>query len=144
MGRKGKYSKRNHLRSRIETADDISISSYERPPKTEWDSEEVFTVALSQTSRLHVRTSFFRGVVIDFCISQQVGGPYEWDDLLRIDCAHDTVHQHDFVTGKEVRSEIESISDSKVVEKQYAEQYEFVLNTAAERERIWRNESRKY
>ncbi|WP_417512116.1 hypothetical protein [Microbacterium sp.] len=143
MGRNGKFSRRNNRQAKRVAKKQASAAAeptlWERPPKEEWDPPSELSFALSPKSRLFVRSNSHRGKCIDFAICHQVGGPYRWEDLFRIDSTHDTVHSHDFTKGKEVRTTIESITSPNTVEDQYTEQYDFMLATWEQREKEWIN-----
>lgn len=139
----GKFGRRNDRDAkrvaRAQAAALVAPSTWKRPPKSEWDPPSEFSFSLSATSRLFVRTNSHRGVCIDFAICHQVGGPYRWQDLFRIDSTHDSVHSHDFTKGGEVRETIEPITSPRTVDQQYTEQYDFMLATWEQREKEWRN-----
>lgn len=142
MGRSGKFSKRNDREAKREAKKRQKTQGeppvWKRPPESEWDPPGEFAVALTATSRLFVRTSFHQGVCIDFAICHQVGGPFHWKDLYRIDSSHDTVHRHDFTKRREVKQTIEIISDPLTVDHQYVKQYDFMLATWEQREKEWK------
>jgi hypothetical protein len=144
VGRNGKFSRRNSRSAkrdaRTHPTAAATPTTWERPPKEEWDPPSELSFALSPKSRLFVRTNSYRGKCIDFAICHQVGGPYRWHDLFRIDSTHDTVHSHDFTEGKEVKTTIESITSPRTVEDQYTEQYDFMLATWEQREKEWAND----
>ncbi|GAA4379559.1 DUF7718 family protein [Agromyces bauzanensis] len=139
MGRSGKFSRRNDREARRAAQQQMDANDapaiWERPPKEEWDPPSEFSVALSATSRLFVRTNNYRGKCIDFAICHQVGGPYRWRDIFRVDSSHDTVHRHDLTRGTDQRETIESINGPLTVDRQYTEQYDFMLATWEQRER---------
>lgn len=143
MGRNGKFSRRKDREAkRIAKKQQDSATSpelWQRPSKEYWDPPNELSFALSAKSRLFVRTNSFRGKCIDFAICHQVGGPYRWKDLFRIDSTHDMVHSHDFTNEAEVRTTIESITSPNTVEDQYTKQYDFMLSTWEQREKEWGN-----
>lgn len=143
MGRDGKFSRKNNRQAKRAAKEqaqaDAEPTVWERPPESEWDPPNELTFPLSATSRIFVKTVWHRGVCIDFVICHQVGGPYRWETLYRIDCKHDTVHSHDFTKGAEVRETIEPITSPRTVDHQYTEQYDFMLATWEQREKEWMN-----
>lgn len=142
MGQSGKFSKRNDRdakRAAKKVKGELNQREvWSRPPEADWDPPGEFSVALTATSRLFVRANYYQGKCIDFAICHQVGGPLHWKDLFRIDSSHDTVHRHDFTGRREVKETIEVISDPLTVDRQYAEQYDFMLATWERREEEWK------
>lgn len=63
--------------------------------------------------------------VVDFSLTQQTWLNDAWQDVIRFDCAHGTVHSHTFLPGgREVRQEFASLDDLEstcdaVLEKLY-------------------------
>lgn len=108
---------------------------WERPPPEEWDPPTELSFSLSASSRLFIKTSNYRGKCVDFVICHQIGGPYRWADLFRIDSKHGTIHSHDFTRRTETRVTIAVIADPDTVDNQYAKQFDFMLATWAEREK---------
>lgn len=85
-----------------------------RPPDRSRCDEEPWAASLSESDRIFVRPTTYRGKVVDFAIMQQVLIDDEWVEVARIDTNHGTVHRHLFRSdGSQERIVIETIPTGK-------------------------------
>lgn len=75
---------------------------YYPPPVEDCDETPEFPIVISVTERIHGRGLIYRGKMVDFSITIQVRDQpgSEWVDVARIDCAHSTVHIHQFYSSR--------------------------------------------
>jgi hypothetical protein len=61
---------------------------------------EVIPMPLTDEDRIILRMETgLRGQLLDFAFVQQVKDGGQWQDVVRYDCEHDTVHMHRFTKG---------------------------------------------
>lgn len=68
-----------------------------RPPPRAACEELTVPIAITATDRLHVRMWLYRGKIVDFAVMQfRVDDSGNEVEVARVDCAHGTIHVHQF------------------------------------------------
>lgn len=113
------------------------------PPASQCEVDETDS-ELSDTDRLYLRVHSYKNRIVDFALMQYRKSAGEWIEILRIDCAHGSIHRHEFdPDGTERRIEMKAIPTGKtqqpwdVVDAGYQEAYDWMFDTWDERAKAW-------
>lgn len=112
---------------------------WQPPAPALWDPvHQEPAIQLSRSSRIVVRRSYCRGILVDYAVMHDGRHPVsrEWLPIVRIDCRHNEVHKHTFI-GPEKRDVIRPVASQRDIDDTCTISYTAVHDQWEENERRW-------